>query len=329
MGMTAKASGKVKEIVLKRSVLKELDSVFVKEIERPGPGVDASVYPMDDQIALAVNVASMEVSTEFLTECTLYKALNNLYIRQAQPFGITMSIMTRYGTSERELKELCRTIGSICKEEAVSVLSGETFRSSSSKDHVLTIQALGRTSTTFYQKPTNVQGLDLVMVGYAGNAGTYHLYTKKKEVIEKRFSSLFLEGVQRKKKELSIKNHRDLVKNCLYAHDVSTGGIFTALWEIGDYLNCGMQIQMQNILLTQDTIEICELFDLNPYLLFSLGCAVYVTEHGEKLVQSFEDAKIPAAVIGHLTNTSDRILDNGEEVRFLEPYKGDEIYHIN
>ena len=37
---------------------------------------------------------------------------------------------------------------------------------------------------------------------------------------------------------------------------------------------------------------------------------------------------IPAAVIGRATDSNDRVITNGEEIRFLEPAGSDELYKI-
>ncbi|HPU63013.1 MAG TPA: hydrogenase maturation factor, partial [Mobilitalea sp.] len=75
-------------------------------------------------------------------------------------------------------------------------------------------------------------------------------------------------------------------------------------------------------------VEICEFFDINPYMLISGGCLLIVTDRGNLLTDRLIAEGIPATVIGRITEGNDRILLNGEERRFLEPPKADELYKV-
>ena len=49
---------------------------------------------------------------------------------------------------------------------------------------------------------------------------------------------------------------------------------------------------------------------------------------GNGLVRALETAGIPAVCIGKVTEGNDRVLLSGEERRFLEPPKADELYKV-
>lgn len=53
-----------------------------------------------------------------------------------------------------------------------------------------------------------------------------------------------------------------------------------------------------------------------------------VTNNGERLVDVLEEKGINASVIGIITSDKNRVLINGDETRFLEPQRGDEIYKL-
>ena len=111
-------------------------------------------------------------------------------------------------------------------------------------------------------------------------------------------------------------------------HDVTEGGIFGALWEMGAASGVGIVADLDKIPIRQETIELCEVFDINPYLLISSGCMLIGCENGNLLVERLQDAGIPAAVIGRATEGNDRVIRSGEETRFLEPAGSDELYKI-
>ena len=111
-------------------------------------------------------------------------------------------------------------------------------------------------------------------------------------------------------------------------HDASEGGIFAALWELAEASGIGLEIDQKAIPIRQETIELCEVFDLNPYMLISSGSMLIGTEHGNLLVEKLEQAGIHGVVIGYTTEGNDRIVVNGDEQRYLEPPKTDELFRI-
>ena len=109
-------------------------------------------------------------------------------------------------------------------------------------------------------------------------------------------------------------------------HDVTEGGIFGALWEMGEASGVGFEIDIRKIPIRQETIEICEVFDINPYMMMSSGSMLIGTQKGNLLVDMLESAGIHAAVIGYVIEGADRIARNGDEKRYLEPPQVDELY---
>ncbi len=90
----------------------------------------------------------------------------------------------------------------------------------------------------------------------------------------------------------------------------------------------GLEVDLKKILLKQETVEICEFYDINPYMLISSGCMLMITEKGNMLVEQLKANHISAAVIGRITEGNDRIIINDEERRYLEPPKKDELYKV-
>ena len=111
-------------------------------------------------------------------------------------------------------------------------------------------------------------------------------------------------------------------------HDVTEGGIFGALWEMAEASGVGLDIDLKKIPIRQETVEICEYFDINPYELISSGCMLMAAPDGNGLVMALERAGIPATIIGKATEGNDRIIRSGEEKRFLEPPKTDQLYQV-
>lgn len=111
-----------------------------------------------------------------------------------------------------------------------------------------------------------------------------------------------------------------------YLQVLREGGVFGGLWKLAADNGVGLVVDLKSIPVRQETIEVCEFFDLNPYELMAGGSVLITTSNGGELVRALERSGVPAAVIGHTTQGNDRIICHGEESRFLEPANGDEIY---
>ena len=49
------------------------------------------------------------------------------------------------------------------------------------------------------------------------------------------------------------------------------GGFLSALWKMAEASQVGLEMDFSKVPIRQETIEICEIFDINPYKLNSEG----------------------------------------------------------
>lgn len=106
---------------------------------------------------------------------------------------------------------------------------------------------------------------------------------------------------------------------------MGTGGVLCALWKMAEASGTGLEVNLRRIPICQETIEICERFDLDPYRLLSGGSVLVGTDSGSRIVKFFRQRGIPAAAIGKAVKGNDRILYSGENARFLNRPGQDEI----
>ena len=173
-------------------------------------------------------------------------------------------------------------------------------------------------------------GMDIIITKWAGIEGTSIIAKEKEEQLRTRFTQPFIDGAKAFDQLLSVLPEASIaVKHGVAAmHDVTEGGIFGALWEMAEASGVGLEIDLKKIPVRQETIEICEFFDINPYELISSGCMLMAAADGNTIVRELEKSGIPAAVAGKAVQGNDRVLYAGGERRFLEPPKADELYKV-
>ena len=193
---------------------------------------------------------------------------------------------------------------------------------------VVSVTAIGHKLRT-HQKA--VAGQDIVMTKHIGMSGIRTVISHKRDeilnvlpedVINKAFAA-DEELIIAKEAQIFIKQNIDGAM-----HDASEGGIFAALWDMAEYSGTGLDIDLRHISVKQEIIEICELFNINPYILDSMGCLLMTCENGCDIVNIMKQNGIEAAVIGKITDGNNRIIHNTEEDRYLGLPEQDEIYRF-
>lgn len=173
--------------------------------------------------------------------------------------------------------------------------------------------------------------MDIVLTKWIGMEGMLRILEEKEAELKTRFSTSFLKQISSYKscifaqKEIEIAR-KNGVKNIF---QIGEGGVFAGLWNLAKEMGTGLEVDLKRIPVLQETVEVCEFFRLNPYQLTSAGAMMMIAEDGERLVEVLAEQGIEAAFIGKLTNNNDKILKNGEEVRYIDRPAPDEIMKVS
>lgn len=172
--------------------------------------------------------------------------------------------------------------------------------------------------------------MDIVVSKWVGIEGTMIFAKEKEAELKEHFPADFVDTAIGFDRYLSVVPEAAVATQSSVAamHDVTEGGLFGALWEMAEASGVGLEIDLKKIPIRQETVEICEYFDVNPYGLISSGMMLMAAADGNALVLALQEAGIPATVIGKATEDNDRVIIRDEERRFLEPPKTDELYKV-
>ncbi len=325
--------GKVKESILKRSVLRQLHKNTGRS---PGLVEDAGIMALPgENVAVAVSVNPVEGWT-MAAQRIVFGAVNSLAAAGASPESLAVVVLMPPGTEEKRLKALMEEIGVYCAKEGLILSAGHTAVSPAVKDLVVSITAVGiQKELPTAEKKARAEILrqpeanrDIVVMGTVGREGAAMLAREREEELLTRYPSFFIEEAKRLFDDGSMKAAADLAREegAVYLHDSREGGIFGGLWELAAAGKVGLNIDLKRIPIRQHTIEVCEFFHLNPYMLRSGGTLLAVCRHGDKVVNALGQKGFSAAIIGRTTEGKDRIIRYDDEIRFLEPPKEDEYY---
>lgn len=323
--------GKVKESVLKRSVLRQIHNKSV--CGSPAPGEDAGLFPVPaDHNQIAVSVNPVEGWT-LASQRAVYGAVNSLVAAKAAPEAIAVTVMMPEGTEEGQLKALMRELDSYAQQENLQLIAGHTAVSPFVNTLMLSVTAIGAAATKRREEAAKADvhnNCDLIVAGTIGREGAAMIALEKEEMLRERYAASYIETAQHLFDNGSMRAAAKALEEAgaVQIHDCREGGIFAGFWEMAAAGKVGLDIDLKKIPIKQHTIEVCEYFNLNPYMLRSGGCLLITCENGQNLVSLLQDAGITAAVVGRTTDQNDRIIRYDDEIRFLEPPKVDEYYQI-
>ena len=324
-------AGKLKESVLKRSVLKQLHTRKEEVLVKPAVGGDYGAVEVSENLAVVLSSDPVTLSREEIGSSAIMAACNDVVCSGATLKGVSVTMLLPTTFNEDELRDLMKDMDQACQECGVDILSGHTEVTRVVKEPVVVVTAMGIVEKEALVHSSGVQpGMDIVATKWVGLEGTAILAREREEELRTRYAKPFIDNAKVSGQMMSIVPEAAVaIKSGASAmHDVSEGGIFGALWELAESAGVGLEIDLKKIPIRQETVEICEFFDLNPYKIVSGGCLLIATTDGNGMVLELEKAGIPATVIGKATDGNDRVLLNEDERRFLETTQTDELYNL-
>lgn len=337
--------GKVSEPILKRSVLKYLKPNNECSIKGAAVGADCAFFSNSntesDGAAMQKNpgrvlaAATASVTGEKSPACAAHailRAANNLAAGGAVPFAVQLHIMLPERYREIALKRIMEAAAETAAEIKVTISGGHTEVLPDITTPIISATALGyiysgedalktEMAGVFDSGCKVVPGQEIVMTKWIGISETVRLAQEKEEELLTRYPLFFIKSAQNLEQYYSIiPEAATAIKSGVTAmHDVAGGGIFGALWELGERFGVGLQVDLKKIPIKQETVEVCEFFGYNPYEIRSDGALLMVTGEGHLLVERLAAEGIPASIIGMVMEGNDKVIVNDDEKRFLEP----------
>lgn len=323
--------GKVPENVLKRSVMKQLHYKRDEVVLGPGIGEDCAALALAEDEILVMSTDPITGTAKDIGKLAIQITANDLASAGAEPIGVMLTILLPDGTREIALKRIMEQMECACREAKMQILGGHTEVTAVVNQPVVNVAGVAKAKKGSLISTAGARaGMDIVVSKWVGIEGTMIFAKEKEAELKEHFPADFVDTAIGFDRYLSVVPEAAVATQSSVAamHDVTEGGLFGALWEMAEASGVGLEIDLKKIPIRQETVEICEYFDVNPYGLISSGMMLMASEDGNALVHALAEANIPATVIGKATEGNDRVIVRDEERRFLEPPKTDELYKV-
>ncbi len=316
--------GKLKDNVWQRSVIRQIHTGF----ESRAGSMPVPIY-IDESLGAYYALEIREGT--LAAERMVFGICNQMTAAGSDVQMIQASMILPEHMEERELKALIRRADELCVDRGITFLPGWISISSDVKDLMIQATGIGEIPA-FSHRAKDLTGIDpdmeILCVGDIAREGTAIIACREHNCLTKRYPDDYIREAGQIFEDADLRHAAGSLAKMADSTvcSLGEGGIFAGLWQLAAAGKVGLLIDLAAIPIRQHTIEVCEFFSLNPYMLLSGGSLLAACNNGEKIVQELREAGIKAAVIGHTTNDNNRIITYDDEIRFLEPPKQDEIY---
>ena len=183
----------------------------------------------------------------------------------------------------------------------MEVMGGHTEITQVVKQPLISLTGVGKMKkenilTTASVKP----GQDILITKWIGLEGTSVAAKEREEELLRKFAPSFVETAKNFDQYLSVVPEAKIARDWSISamHDITEGGVFGALWEMGSGSGVGLDIDLKKIPIRQETVEVCEALGLNPYILMSSGSMMIAADDGYGLAEKLKTGRDPCFCSG-------------------------------
>lgn len=320
--------GKISQNQWNRSVDKKILYRSKRLVERPSAGSETLTYRLLPETVVGSTMQNETGPVETLGKKAFYRMYNALLAAGTRAEGMQVQLLLPASASEQQIKNIMGQLGQYGAAYEVDTGKVHTEISELVKAPLLTLAGFGKQSKRETGSSRFRPGQQIIMTKWAGAAGAAELAYVEKESLTQYFPAVYVDeaieylwektgGEPLFSVEKEIESAWDMGVRAF--HNVAKNGVFGALWELAEMSHSGLEVDFEAIPVRQESIEICEQYDVNLYEADSLGSLLIGTERGEELVRRLRAEGIPAVIIGRVTDGNDRTICRGEETRFLTP----------
>ncbi len=326
--------GKVSQNPLKRSILQQIKTKQENVLVGAGLGEDCAIFSFEkgvcrgenDKHVMISNVLEGTGSVDFL----LTEGMNRLVVKGAKPIAAGLQILLPKDCEEEVLKGIVAEAEGFCSQWKIQLAQAASRVSAAVNAPIMTAVSYGiaESGEDYHTVKAAAPGQDIVVSKWIGLRGSVLLTKTYREDILKRYPRWICDEAEGFTQYLSVaREAAAAIKSGVCAIlNVSEGGILSSLWELAEGAGVGLTIDLKKLPIRQETVEICNHLNVNPYELWAGGCLLMTAADGQGLVDALAAEGIPAVIVGRTTDSNDRLILNEDEVRYLDRPHPDSLY---
>jgi len=328
--------GKFPPDLIERVIYPRLGAERSEVLVGPGHGRDNAVIRLEGDHVLVVTADPLSVIPALGLKDSAYLSFHLIASDLATcgfaPQFMMANLSLPPQMSNDEFEQYWTALHIECKNLGVAIVGGHTGRYVGS-DYTIVGGGVMMTlapKKQYVASNMSERGDVLIMTKGVAIATTAILARVFPETIEKAFGSSFLKKAQSYLRQFSV------VRDALTAasvglrdngvtamHDVTEGGLLGALYEFSEASQVGLEIELSDVIVTEEAKLVCDLFKLDPYSTLSEGTLIISakSEKAHEVMQTLKSEGIRSNMIGKVQNLKDGrwIKRNGAKEALKKP----------
>ena len=306
--------GKIPVEILRDIVFRNLGVKRKEVILGPSVGFDGAVLDIEDK-SLIVSIDPITGAVERIGWLAVNINANDVATFGVKPEFLFSCILLPEGADRETVETICAQMDKAARELEIAIAGGHCEVTLGIKNPIVVGCIMGLTEKGNYVTAGGAKpGDKLILTKSAGIEGTAILASDRESQLRKAVDSSTLKRAKEFFKKISV------VKEAILAfktggvhamHDPTEGGVLGGIYEMTDASNVGVKVFEEKIPVEQETVEICEFFQIDPLQLISSGALLVSVDSNlaDKIVETLKNHGIEASVIGEfLESSSKRVL---------------------
>ncbi len=327
--------GKLSPEVFSELIFARLGADSDSVIVGPRHGVDVGIVEIGDK-AVALTTDPVFIVPEYGWERAAWFALHILVSDAVtsglKPGFLSIDLNLPMEMTREQLDIVWESIHQECCRMGIAIVCGHTGRYENCHYPMVggaTVLSIGAKDEYVTPAMSRVGDKVIITKGPAIEA-TGIFAAMFPELIEKELGAGFAARAQRVFYKMSVVEDamtavsvgvRD--RGVTAMHDATECGIWGGLFELAEAAGLGARVEKDSIVVEDCVIEMCRLFDIDPYASISEGTLIVTCrEHSaDTIVQALSTKGIAASVVGELTSPEQGIVlvEDGRERRLEHP----------
>jgi hydrogenase maturation factor len=320
-------AGKVPPKILKEVIFNYLGARRKEVVVGPSFGVDGAIIEIGNKSL----VTSMDPITGALNRIGWLAVninANDIATFGVQPAFFSSCLLLPEDATEETVETLCEQIDLGARKLGMAVIGGHSEATPNLRFPIIVGCCMGVTEKGCYVTARGAEpGNVLILTKSVGMEGTAILAADKHTQLSREIAESVLKRAEDFFKDISVVKEALLAFQTGYTtamHDPTEGGVAGGIHELADASKVGFRVYEERIPLAEETVRICEFFQVDPLQLIASGSLLIAAEkdHADTIVGILKKNRIATSVIGELLpSPKKRIITrkNGKEEKLVRP----------
>jgi hydrogenase maturation factor len=307
------AAGKLPNDMLEQ-YLAELKVQDPSILVHPGVGEDVAAVRVQEEEVLVLKSDPITFTCDAMGQYAVSVNANDIATSGAVPRWFLATLLFPPGTSPSQVRLVMAELGQVCNQLKTSLCGGHTEITDAVKRPVVIGMMAGTVRQRDLIEKKNMRTGDTVLMTKQVAVEGMSIIARdfQKLLSEKGISAEEIEAAQNLLEQISILPEARAAcrqGGITAMHDVTEGGLATALAELSSAGGCKIAVDMETIPITELTRRVCGAVGIDPLGLIGSGSLLISCrpDHAELLCQSIRRERIAVTPIG-------RVLDKGKGV---------------